>query len=404
MKYKVIDLFAGAGGFGLGFHLVDFKIILSLEKDDWAIKTLRTNRLGSQKIIHEDIKKITDEKAIKNLCSINPHVIIGGPPCQGFSIAGILSRKGADTRNNLFRYFAKWVKHLNPKVFVIENVKGILSWKDKNGNKIIDKIINTFNTLGYKVEVWSLNAAEYGVPQNRERVFIVGNNINLTLGPPPKTHYLINNKSNSINISKRKKLKKVISVWQALSDLPLINAGEGEEKQNYNKNAKSKYQKWARQDSSMLYNHVAMNHTKRLIKRFHEMQNGNLLANIHDDFKVKKRNGNGALSEIEFHSNYRHLKKNNMSFTIPAHFYSSFIHPTKPRNITAREAARLQSFPDFYTFKGKRTVVSSKLLKRLGKHEENYLSQYNQIGNAVPPLLAQAIALHIKTFLNSNRS
>jgi DNA (cytosine-5)-methyltransferase 1 len=279
----------------------------------------------------------------------------------------------------------------------MENVKGILSWRNKNGEKVIDIILKTFEDLGYKVEVWILNAAEFGVPQNRERVFIVGNNLSKEISPPQPTHYIR-------RTIKRKSLKKFITVWQALSDLPQINAGEGHEEQQYTKKSQNSYQKIISAESTVLYNHVSMKHTKRLVERFKKIQNGSSLADIHDDYKVKKRNGNGSLSVIEFNSNYRHLKKNNISFTIPAHFYSSFIHPTRPRNITAREAARLQSFPDWYKFMGKRTVVSSKLLKRLGKHNENYLSQYNQIGNAVPPLLAKALAEHIKDFLDNNIS
>ena len=395
MKYKVIDLFAGAGGFGLGFHLAELNVKLSIEKDDWAIKTLKTNQYNSQKIIHADIKKYKTDKEIKKACPFSPEIVIGGPPCQGFSIAAIRNRQLDDKRNNLFKYFAKWVKYLEPMVFVMENVRGILSWRNKSGEKIIDVIQRTFEKLGYKVEIWILNAAEFGVPQSRERVFIVGNKFNKIIGVPQKTHY--------INSDKKNGLKKYITVWQALSDLPAIEAGQGIENQKYQNEAKSIYQKLIRKDSSSLYNHVSMKHTKRLVERFKRIQNGKSISKVPKKFKVKKRNGNGELSDVEFNSNYRHLKKQSISYTIPAHFYSSFIHPVKPRNITAREAARIQSFPDWYKFMGKRTVISSKLLKRLGKHEDNYLSQYNQIGNAVPPLLGKAIAEHIKIFLDENK-
>jgi DNA (cytosine-5)-methyltransferase 1 len=403
MNYKVVDLFAGAGGFGLGFHLAKFDVKLSLEKDNWAVKTLRANRLNSQRITHSDIKKFTSAPKIRSFCKFIPDIIIGGPPCQGFSGAGIKKRDANDSRNMLIKYFLKWVNVLQPKTFVIENVKGILSWKNNDGEKILDIIKKTLNGSGYNLEVWVLNASEYGVPQNRERVFIVGNIFGVNIGPPPKTHKTIGKSTASVKNDVKIKLKSPITVWHALSDLPKIKAGEGKATQKYNGIPETQYQKWVRKKSEILFNHVAMKHTPRLIRRFKEIQNGNSLAEIHDDFKVKKRGGNGILSETEFHSNYRHLKKNNVSYTIPASFYSSFIHPTTPRNITAREAARLQSFPDWYRFKGKRTVVSSKLLKRLGKHEENFLSQYNQIGNAVPPLLAKAIAEHIKLFLDSKK-
>ena len=117
-----------------------------------------------------------------------------------------------------------------------------------------------------------------------------------------------------------------------------------------------------------------------------------------------KRNGKGILSDSLYSSNYRRLEPNSVSFTIPASFYSTFIHPFIPRNITAREAARIQSFPDWYVFKGKRTQISSKLLATLGKEEDNHLSQYNQIGNAVPPLMAKAIAKRIYEYLEKNEN
>ena len=170
--------------------------------------------------------------------------------------------------------------------------------------------------------------------------------------------------------------------------------------QDYTLQPTNEFQFWARADSTEVYNHIAMKHTQRLIERFKVMQKGKTISDVPDAFQVRKRNGKGELSGVRYSSNYRHLKDEMISFTIPASFYSNFIHPFYPRNITAREAARLQSFPDWYEFKGQRTLVSSKLLKRLGKESQDHLSQYNQIGNAVPPLLAMNIAKRIKEFLD----
>lgn len=147
-----------------------------------------------------------------------------------------------------------------------------------------------------------------------------------------------------------------------------------------------------------------MFHTKRVVKRYEQILNGFSLEEIPEELQVRKRNGNGVLSETEYNSNYRHLKDNMIFYTIPASFYSNFVHPKQPRNITSREAARLQSFPDNYVFKGKRTQISSKLLKQLGKEHENFLSQYNQIGNAVPPLLAKAVAKRVSDFINETKT
>lgn len=395
-NFKVVDLFAGAGGFGLGFKLAKkkYEIVLSLEVDKWAAETLKAN--SNHKIIESDIKKYNTASKIKHACPVKPDIIIGGPPCQGFSQASG-KKDVSDPRNSLFKNYAQWVKTLKPKVFVMENVKGILTGTNAKGEKIIDIIKKTFNDINYKINIWELNAANYGVPQSRERIFIVGNQFNDEILSPPITHYLPTEKKR-LN-GKVQNLKEAIKVIEAIGDLPYLNAGEGEEVSTYDTQIDSDFQK--KGDGIMLYNHVSMKHTKRIVERYDKILKGINLKDIPKELMVRKRNGNGELSEVIFSSNYRHLKPEMVSYTIPASFYSNFIHPTQPRNITSREAARLQSFPDNYIFKGKRTQISSKLLKKLGKDDENHLSQYNQIGNAVPPLLAKAIALHLYKYLQT---
>lgn len=394
---KVVDLFAGGGGFGLGFHLAGYNVVCSVEKDKWAADTLRQNNYTN--VVEGDIKSFKTLEQIGKVCPTLPDIIIGGPPCQGFSVAGPANKKDPkDPRNSLFRDFARWVKYLQPQIFVMENVKGILTRKNAKKEIVIDIIKETFSDLGYTVEIWQLNAANFGVPQTRERVFIVGHMQPNSIGEPMITHFLTkeNERSSSIEFQN---LCSLISVKDAIADLPMLQAGEGEEEQYYTCHPQSDYQKWARGNQKTLYNHVAMNHTRRIVERFKRIQNGKTLSEVPEEYKVRKRSGNGELSETQYNSNYRHLNPDEISFTIPASFYSSFIHPDQPRNITAREAARIQSFPDWYKFMGKRTVISSKLLRRKGRHEEDFLSQYNQIGNAVPPLLAKAIAEHIAPFL-----
>ena len=390
-KYKVIDLFSGAGGFGLGFKMAGYNLCLSLEIDKWATDTLSENKDNGMIILKDDIRNYKTKKSILNTCKNIPDVVIGGPPCQGFSNAGSFKRKADDPRNSLFKDFAKWIQYLQPSIFIMENVKGILSRCDSDGIKIIESIRNTFSDIGYSnLNIWTLNAAEYGVPQLRERVFIVGHKKNITIEPPQKTHY----------INKRVKgLKKAVTVKKAISDLPKISASEGQENMEYKVEPKTEYRVWARGNQEILYNHVAMKHTKRIIERFSRIDIGESVINVPTKYKERKRNGNGEISEQSYNMNNRRLDPNKPSRTIPASFYSCFIHPYLNRNITAREAARLQSFPDNYRFMGKRTLVSSKLLKRNGSSHYNYLSQYNQIGNAVPPLLSKAIAEYIYSFL-----
>lgn len=402
-KIKILDLFAGAGGLGLGFRLASsqYKVICSLDVDKWAVETLKANNVDKQKIIQKDIRDFDNPEKILTVCPVKPDIIIGGPPCQGFSIAGP-AKDPKDPRNSLFKNFAQWVEVLEPKVFIIENVRGILTGKNEKGEKVIEIIKNTFGRIGYTSVVWELNAANYGVPQNRERIFIVGNKFGKKISKPLITHYLPVEKKKLIKSARN--LKQAINVINAIGDLPKLNAGEGFEETFFITKPITDFQKSSRGNVNTLYNHVSMFHTKRVVKRYEQILSGKSLEELPKDLQVRKRNGNGAISDSEYNSNYRHLQPNMISYTIPASFYSNFIHPKQPRNITSREAARLQSFPDSYVFKGKRTQISSKLLKQLGKEDENYLSQYNQIGNAVPPLLAKAVAKRVLYFINKNKS
>lgn len=401
-----IDLFAGAGGFGLGFKLAGFKGLCSVEIDKWAADTIRHND-RKMKVIQDDIRKFDTKEKILNLCQEIPDIIIGGPPCQGFSVAG--RADPSDPRNSLFIDFARWVKTIKPKVFVMENVKGLLGRKNASGEKVIDIITNTFRELDYKVEIWILNAAEYGVPQIRERVFIVGNNLGIErIGIPRKTHSLSNltesqNLQSSFFQIQPDYLPAVI-LWDAISDLPELEAGEGEEEQKYINPAQTEYQKWARNQQEILYNHVAMKHSKRLVERFKYVEWGESSANVPEEHRARSRNGNGKISDKMYDQNNRRLNPYKPSHTIAASFYANFIHPFKNRNLTAREGARIQSFPDWYRFMGRKTVVSQKLLEREGRFEDKHLCQFSQIGNAVPPLLALKIAEHIKEVIYNDIS
>lgn len=381
---NVVDLFAGAGGFGLGFNMAEYNILCSLEIDKWAADTLKEN--NHHLIINDSILNFDTKKKIFKCIEDKPDIIIGGPPCQGFSLAGRRNRE--DPRNKLFLQFFNWVKLLKPKIFVIENVSGILTFKNDSGFKVIDEITDIFKSIGYEVNVWKVNALEYGVPQNRNRVFVVGHLGGINIPKPKISHS-----------STDKDLNSPVTVGQAILDLPIIYASGGADILDYDKNPQNEYQSWCRNKSGKVFNHEAMKHTKRMVTRYQKIIEGEKLGDLQDDLKVRKRGGLGELSTISYSLNYRHLKENMCSHTIPAHFYSSFIHPLIPRNITTREAARLQSFPDWYKFMGKRTMISSSLLKKLGMDELNHLSQYNQVGNAVPPLLAFNIAEHLKEYL-----
>ncbi|WP_017318330.1 DNA cytosine methyltransferase [Mastigocladopsis repens] len=392
-----IDLFAGAGGFGLGFEMAGFSVPLSVEIDAWACDTLRHNR-PNMTVIQHDIRDFNTLSSVKDICLFKPDIVIGGPPCQGFSVAGPAQKDPKDPRNSLFINFAQWISFLEPKAFVMENVKGLLSHKNIEGTKVIDIIKETFAELGYFVEVWLLNAAEYGVPQIRERIFVVGNKMGKELGIPPKTHSLdlLHINSSQLSVFECCGLLPALSLWDAISDLPPLNAREGEEEQPYISEPHNDYQSWIRNGSQTLYNHVAMEHSDRLVERFKHIKWGESISDVPKEHGARRRSGNGELSEKSYDQNNRRLNPHKPSHTVAASFYANFIHPFQHRNLTVREGARVQSFPDNYRFLGKKTVVSHKLLHREERFNEKFLCQYNQVGNAVPPALARSIALYLQ--------
>ena len=370
---NIIDIFAGCGGMSLGFEMSGFSTILAIEKDEWASETYRKNHPNT-KLITDDISNIKDLSVLIDKNTIVDGVI-GGPPCQSFSLSG--KRDKNDPRNSLFVEFVRFVDFFKPKFFVMENVPGILSKKTNDGNFVKDIILYSFEKIDYIVKIFSLNSADFGVPQSRQRIFFIGF---------PKKFV---NKVNGFKIKELVYPDDYISVWDAISDLPQISSGEGNEIQKYNSEPVNNYQKWCRQKNELLHNHVAMKHTKRLIDRFSHIGFGQSVADVKKEFGQRKRGDASKLSGKVYSQNNFRPFPDKPSPTIPASFQSNFVHPYLNRNYTAREGARLQSFPDSYIFYGKRTTMSW----------EKNLSQYQQIGNAVPPLLAKAIADNILVLL-----
>jgi DNA (cytosine-5)-methyltransferase 1 len=400
-KPIAIDLFAGAGGFSLGFKMAGYSVPFALELDAWACETMRHN--DPRKVVLEaDIRDFTTAQSVRNACPFSPEIIIGGPPCQGFSIAGPAQKDPKDPRNSLFQNFALWIGFLEPKAFIMENVKGLLSRRNAEGELVINIITQTFADLGYHIEVWSLNAVAYGVPQVRERIFIVGHLHDGKVSPPRATHSLEQQTQRefALGFDDECSLFPALTLWDAISDLPELEASEGKEEQPYCSEPVTEYQCWARTASELIYNHVAMEHSNRVVERFKHIGWGESSSDVPDEHGARRRSGNGELSGTKYDQNNRRLHPYRPSHTIAASFYANFVHPFQHRNLTAREGARVQSFPDNYRFSGKKTVVSQKLLHREERHDEKYLCQYNQIGNAVPPLLAKAIAEHLKEKLH----
>ena len=365
--YTSIDLFSGCGGLTKGFELAGIKSIFASDIDENCEKTF-TRNFPQTPFICKDITEIEKEEIDAILNGQKPDIIIGGPPCQGFSLANKRRNKVADDpRNKLFYGFVKFINWYSPKAFVMENVKGLLSMQ--NG-QVIKTIIEEFanaGECGYNVAYRVLKASDYGTPQNRERVILIGFRRDLNITPTHPMPYTMD---------------KYITVDEAIGDLPKINAGEGCERAQYYCDSQNMFQQFMRRNSNAVYNHVAMKHTPRLIERFKAIKPGQSLIDVWDTHGAVKRGTPTEKSTIKFSQNNQRVFGNLPAPTIAASFQSNFIHPQLDRNFTAREGARLQSFPDDFIFEGMRTKMSW----------EKGLSQYQQIGNAVPVLLAYAIA------------
>lgn len=391
MKKKVLDSFAGAGGFSLGFHLTNnYEIVGAIEKDAWAAETFQANHLQS-KVVQNSIESLKDHEILDLFKGKEPDIILGGPPCQGFSIANKNAGDPKDPRNSLFKHFIRLGDLFTPEVMIMENVPNLIKAKTKDKKFVIDIIINELESLGYYVSFKVLKATDYGIPQIRQRVFIIATKKSYENIFPTATHKL-NNQSNTLF---QNRLKICPTLWDAISDLPVIEAREGSPIMEYTKPPENEYQKLLRAGSRNVHNHTAMKHSKRLVERFASMNWGDSTSDVPEHLRPLKRNGNGEISKKMYDQNNRRMHPHKPCHTIPASFYANFVHPYNNRNFSPREGARIQSFPDWYVFKGKPTVVSHKLLQREGRIGEKHLCQYNQIGNAVPPLLAKAIANNI---------
>ena len=396
---KILDTFAGAGGFSLGFDLTgSFKIIGAIEMDQWAADTFKHNHPLANVLVG-DIQNY-DAEFLLDTFTERPDIILGGPPCQGFSIANRKAGDTLDPRNSLFKEFIRLGRVFEPQIMIMENVPNLIKAKTSSKELVIDIIIKELKDLGYSVYNKILSATDYGVPQIRKRLIVIASKKPLD-NPFPKPTHSANQIYNSLF---DEPLKNTPFLWDAISDLPQILACEGAEVMEYICEPKTQFQKSMRAHCNMVYNHVAMRHSKRMVERFASMSWGQSISDVPDHLKPIKRSSNGEFSTNLYDQNNRRMHPEKQCHTIAASFYANFVHPYLNRNFTPREGARIQTFPDWYVFKGKPTVVSHKLLQREGREEEKHLGQYNQIGNAVPPLLAKAIALNLISQLQIKKS
>ena len=256
MKYKVLDTFAGAGGFSLGFQLSGYyDVVGAIEIDKWAAETFKYNHSGT-KVLVKSILDVTDEELKENFSGID--FLLGGPPCQGFSICNKNAGDPKDPRNSLFKEFLRVARVLSPTVVVMENVPNLLKAKTDGKELVISIIQKELEQLGYNVEYKVLDATSYGVPQIRKRIVIIGSKKPLKNYFPLPTHSIKKENENSL-FDDLDNLQECPTLWDAISDLPQIEACEGAEIMTYINDPQNEYQALLRGDSIDLYNHIAMN-------------------------------------------------------------------------------------------------------------------------------------------------
>lgn len=338
---KAIALFSGCGGMSLGFAAEGVDLVGHVEIEDSANKIYAENFPNSP-LLGTDISTVSDEEIngwIEKFGQID--IIVGGPPCQGFSLAG--KRDPNDARNYLYKNYAHIVSLIRPKVFVIENVRLLTSMKNKDGNLFINEISEEFHSLGYSISVAELNAADYGLPQSRERVMLVGvrNDLGKTFTFPAQTH------SVSVQEDLFSSTEPYRTFREATEDLLFLEAGQ----------------------SSTDPLHWTINHPEHVIHWLKNVPEG---ASAHDNEDPSLRPPSG------FNTTYKRIRWDEPCSTISTNFSMISgcrnVHPTSTRSLTIREATRAQTFPDEFVFVG------------------NWGSIRKAIGNAVPPLLAKAIA------------
>lgn len=375
----VVDLFSGAGGLTLGFQAAGFDVVLASDISEACART-HTRNMPEVPFLHADVSRISGDDILRR-CGLRRgelDVLVGGPPCQGFSILG--QRMLDDPRNRLFSEFVRLAGELQPRIAVIENVPGLATL---HNGVLLREIRDAFQELGYRVDCAELLAAQYGVPQMRWRMFFIAwrdPSISCALFPTP-THGssgigdLVPNRTVSVQ-----QAAGFVTIAEAISDLPRVNSGGIVA--DYSGAPESAYQVAMRHGSVSLHNHYAPRLNELNLERIRYLRPGQDWRDLPRDLLPL---GMQRALRKDHTRRYRRMAWDGVARSIITRFRDpksgEYIHPEQTRTITIREAARIQSFPDWFVFEG------------------GYSCQYDQVGNAVPPLLARAVAESISSIL-----
>lgn len=385
--YTTLDLFCGAGGITEGFREAGFHCLYGNDVMKEAIETFSYNH--PEAIADNRPIEQVDPFEVRMRLGLEPgelDVLVGGPPCQGFSI-NAPERFLDDPRNKLFRHYAKFLAEFRPKAFVFENVPGLLSLGD---GKVFRQIQKEFSQLGYNLTYRILFAAHYGVPQERWRLILLGTQRGQIEHPMP-THWAIGRTNFrcdkdmifQLGEEDRNRLAPTVVVQDAIGDLPRLEMGEGAEEVGYTTDAHSDYARMMRSVGGMTFNHYAAKLSKQNAERMKHVPPGGSWRDIPHDLLPK---GMQRARRSDHTKRYGRLRPDGLPGTVltkcDPHWGTVFL-PDQNRTLTVREAARFQSFPDFYKFLGSR------------------VSQYEQVGNAVPVLMARAIGMAVRLTLDS---
>lgn len=340
-----IDIFSGAGGLSLGARWAGIDVLVAVECNQYASKTYAYNHPTTQ-VVCDDIHNINPHNLLHTKDPL--FLVFGGPPCQGFSTSNTRTRNTQNPNNTLFEEFVRFVDCLKPVWFVFENVEGFVQFEK---GETLRNVKNCFETLGYTVEYAVLTASDYGVPQNRHRFIMVGN-------------------INGVHYDFPKKCELKVSVWDAISDLPHLKNGEMKEVCPYSKalDSASEYARLMRKNSAKSVQNYVSRNADYVVERYRYISQGQNWQAIPEALMKNYANKNNCHSGI-----YKRLRADLPSIVISNYRKNMLIHPYEDRGLSVREAARLQSFPDDYVFQGPLMYIQQ------------------QIGNAVPPLLAKAV-------------